>query len=136
MIFHMVEVIKFHHIGYLVKNLEKSAIAFENLGYKRMNGSFDPIQKADILFLEMGKITVELISPHSDSEIYSLLKKYKNTPYHICYEVSDMNAVINDLKEKGYVLFRSPVYACVISEKAVVSFLFNQNVGIIELVQV
>lgn len=125
----------FHHIGYLVKDIERSAAAFELIGYRRIHGSYDPVQKADILFLETEQIRIELVAPHSDSEIYALLKKYKNSPYHICYQVANMDEATEELADCGFVLFRNPVPAIVISEKARVSFLMNQSTGIIELVE-
>ena len=129
------EGLRVHHIGYLVKNAEKSAQTFEKLGYKRGQGGYDPIQKADLLFLEMDGMVVELIAPKEDSDIYPLLSKYKNTAYHICYQVSDMEATMAELQSQGYALFMAPVKAQVIGESAKVCFLMNRNVGIIELVE-
>jgi methylmalonyl-CoA/ethylmalonyl-CoA epimerase len=78
---------------------------------------------------------VELIEPVDDSSpMYPLLKRYKNTPYHICYEVDDLEASIAELSTKGYTVMQEPLEAPCIENKRV-SFLINSNLGIIELVE-
>lgn len=124
-----------HHIGYLVKDIEKSALNFENLGYIRENLTFDPIQKADILFMNLNGIKIELVAPQKNSQIYPLLKNYRDSPYHICYVVENINSAIYELQILGYMMFREPVKAVAISANAKVAFLMKRNVGMIELVE-
>ena len=124
-----------HHIGYLVKDIEKSALNFENLGYIRENLTFDPIQKADILFMNLNGIKIELVAPQKNSQIYPLLKNYRDSPYHICYVVENINSAIYELQISGYMMFKEPVEAVAISANAKVAFLMKRNVGMIELVE-
>jgi len=124
-----------HHIGYLVKDIEKSAQNFETLGYVRENLTFDPVQKADILFMNLNGIKIELVAPQKDSQVYPLLKKYRDSPYHICYVVENINTAISDLQLLGYMIFREPVEAVAINTNAKVAFLMKRNVGMIELVE-
>ena len=53
---------KDHHIGYLVKKLEKAAEEFEKLGYVRLGEiTPDPHRKIDILFLEKDGYVVRCV---------------------------------------------------------------------------
>lgn len=52
--FSMIE--KLHHVGYLVRNIEKSKLAFEKLGLKSKGNLFyDEDRKAYICFIEGGE---------------------------------------------------------------------------------
>lgn len=129
---------KVHHVGYLVKNIEKSICAFEELGYSAFAPVFfDEIRKADFIFMKNEEgFCVELISPNADSSIFPLLKQYKNTPYHICYECDNLEKEIEKLSTKKYLPFLEPAPAPAIHENARVAFLINANAGIIELLEV
>ena len=54
---------KVHHVGYLVKKLDKAAEEFEKLGFVRQGDmTNDTYRKVDILFLEKDGYVVELVS--------------------------------------------------------------------------
>ena len=125
-----------HHVGYLTKDLNKAQDLFLALGFViEQEKAYDEFRKINIAFLINGGYRVELIEPASEeSPMYPLLKRYKNTPYHICYEVEDLDAAINELTGKGYTVMQNPMQAPCISGRRV-SFLINSNLGIIELVE-
>lgn len=129
---------KVHHVGYLVKNMEKSIRAFEELGYSAVAPVFfDEIRKADFVFMKNEDgFCVELISPNTDSSVFPLLKQYKNAPYHICYECNNLTKKMEELSKKKYLPFLEPAPAPAIQENAKVAFLINANAGIIELLEV
>lgn len=82
---------KIHHIGYLVKDISGAVETFKTLGFLQENEIFeDDGRKASFCFLVSGGTRIELVSPHKDSDLYPLLKKYRNSPYHICLEVDDI----------------------------------------------
>lgn len=125
-----------HHIGYIVKDINKSIKAFESLEYKKATEIiFDDERKTNFCFLEKDGVQVELVEPDSQSDIYPLLKTYKNSIYHVCYSVSDIDEAVEDLKGKGFLLFRKTQKAPAISNNAKVVFLIHSRMGIIELVQ-
>lgn len=128
---------KVHHIAYLVKKLDKAEKRFLDLGYSvERPVKYDHIRKINIEFLVNGDYRVELVEPvDENSPMYSLLKKYKNTPYHMCYEVADLERSIKELSEKGFTVFQSPEIAPCIDDKRV-AFLINASVGMIELVEI
>ena len=127
---------KIHHIGYLAKSIAKTEKKFLELGYEvERPTKYDEIRDIDIEFLVNGDYRVELIEPKSkESPMYPLLKNYKNTPYHFCYEVDDIDKAIAELQDKHYTLIQEPNLApCIDSKK--VAFLNNISMGIIELVE-
>ncbi len=125
-----------HHVGYLTKDLNKAQDEFLALGFVvEQEKAYDEHRKINISFIINGNYRVELIEPVDDSSpMYPLLKRYKNTPYHICYEVDDLESSIAELSTKGYTVMQEPLEAPCIENKRV-SFLINSNLGIIELVE-
>ncbi len=127
---------KIHHVGYLAKNIDKTRKKFLELGYEiERPVKYDEIRQINIEFLINGDYRVELIQPMSEeSPMFPLLKKYKNSPYHFCYEVEDLDASVKELSDKGYTVIQEPEIAPCIDDRKVV-FLNNISMGIIELVQ-
>lgn len=126
---------KIHHVGYLVKDINKAIDAFEKLGIEKYGDVFfDEDRKSHICFMG-NQHEVELIAPGKESDIYPLLKKYCNMPYHICYDVQNLDESIVEFTSKGFLLFKDKMRACAISDEAQVAFLIHAKIGIIELVQ-
>lgn len=129
---------KFHHVGYLVKNISDSIAAFKAMGFNvTKEPMHDSIRKSIIAFLDSGDnaVCVELIQPENeDSPIFMLLKKYKNTPYHLCFQTENMNEDVKELELNGYMLFKERECApCIDDGKGDVVFMMNPYIGIIEL---
>lgn len=123
-----------HHIGYLVKKIVPAIRSFEALGFQVVREVIrDDIREVDICFLEKDSYRVELVSPYSATSVVAgLLKKYKNCPYHICYETSHFEEALEELTSHGYVMMGSPTPAPAIDQHPVV-FLMNASLGMIEL---
>ena len=127
---------KVHHIGYLVKKIDKSIESFKSLGYTlTVESTWDKSRKAYICFLENDGCCVELICPSQDSDLFPLLRQYSNTPYHMCYTCDDLECAIKELVSKKFLMFKEPAPAPVIGNKARVAFLMNAQIGMIELVE-
>ena len=127
---------KVHHIGYFVKNIEKGKKTFLALGYEIEQDTVrDEYRGIDIAFLEKDGYRVELVSPFTEeSVVYDLRKKMGNSPYHICYEVENLESAIEDLQEQRFVVTQEPHEAVAIDGKRV-CFLVHGQMGIIELVE-
>lgn len=128
--------IKVHHIGYLVKNIEDSKQEFFNLDYKEISMVvYDETRKIHICFLENAGVVVELVEPDEDCEFLKGLKKKIGVgTYHICYECDDF---VNDIKrfsESGYLIVQEPAIAPAIDGRKV-AFLYAPNMGLIELLE-
>lgn len=125
-----------HHIGYLVKNLKKAETAFEALGYSACSEiTYDELRDVNILFMTSGNTVVELVSPVSErSVVADLIKRYRNAPYHICYETEDIGTETERLREQGYVAVDAPAPAPAMDGRRV-CFLMHACAGLIELVE-
>lgn len=129
--------LKVHHIGYLVKKTEAAALSFQALGYRVTQETvYDDIRKVNICFLEKDNYRIELVSPASeDSVVSGLLKKYKNCPYHICYETSRFDEDYQTLLANGFLSIDTPTPAPALQGRNVV-FLTSASMGMIELLDV
>ncbi len=129
--------LKVHHIGYLVKKINAAVVQFRQLGYVlRQDIIYDDYRKINICFMEKDGYVVELVSPvSSDSVVAGLLKKYKNTPYHLCYESHNFENDLAYLTENGYTAIDMPTPAPAL-ENMRVTFLMNASLGMIELLEI
>lgn len=125
-----------HHIGYLVKDVHKSIPSFEELGYSIIKDVvYDEARDVNICFMEQDGYCIELVAPCSEqSVVYEQLKRQGITPYHICYEVDNLDVAIEEYRSKKYVMIQAPAQAPAIEGRRV-AFLFNRTVGMIELVE-
>lgn len=125
-----------HHIGYLVKKIDKAKDAFTTLGYQIEQDTLrDEIRRVDICFLIKDGYRVELVSPYAeDSVVSGLMKRYKNSPYHICYETADFEASLADLTANGFIAIDTPTPAPALGNRDVV-FLSSAALGMIELIR-
>lgn len=125
-----------HHIGYLVKKINPAINEFNRLGYTLVSDTiYDEFRKVHICFMEKDGYRIELVSPvDSESVVAGLLKKYKNSPYHICYETPTFEADLKSLAEEGFTAIDTPTPAPALSGRRVV-FLMNRFLGMIELLE-
>ena len=128
--------LKVHHIGYLVKKLEASINAFEKLGYRTLQDTvYDEIRKVNICFMEKDGYLIELVSPAAETSVVSgLMKRYKNSPYHICYETEDFEKDYITLVSDGFRAIDTPTPAPALQNREVV-FMTHVSVGMIELIK-
>ena len=124
-----------HHIGYLVTDIKKSEKQFISCGYEtEQETMYDPLRDADIEFLLNGDYRVELIAPRKQSDLYRLLSRFKNAPYHICYLVDDLEQAIEEYKSMHFVVADPPMEAPCIEGRRV-TFLKTSGMGMIVLLE-
>lgn len=131
-----------HHIGYAVKNIEKSREVFLQLGYQNEGDIVvDDARNVKILFMVCGggqKLElIEAYNTEKPSPVDNYLHKQKDmaVPYHLCYEASDIEGKIQELQKEKFILVSKPQKAPAING-ANVAFLYKRTVGLIELVEV
>lgn len=132
----MLDFFKFHHIGVATTDIDTTASIYEQGGYKRSKSIFDPIQNVNICWLSKEDTpTVELLAPVDEkSPVNKILEKNGVCPYHCCYVVNNIEETVVELKKQRYVVVSRPAEAVAFKESRV-CFLFNKNVGLIELVE-
>jgi methylmalonyl-CoA/ethylmalonyl-CoA epimerase len=127
---------KIEHIGYLTGNIENTASTFMALGYELKGTVFnDERQQCRIAFVEkLGEVRIELVEPYEDNEpMLKMLKKKGVTPYHVCYEVDDVEVVFKELNEEGWLPMFAPVPAPAFDNR-LICYMFKQEIGFVEFV--
>ncbi|MBR5736522.1 MAG: VOC family protein [Bacteroidales bacterium] len=132
----MLDSFKFHHIGVAVKDLEATASVYAFGGYHCSSTIFDPIQNVYICWLTKdGFPTVELLAPVDEkSPVNKTLEKVGVSPYHFCYVVDNLEDAVAELRKQRYIAVSKPVEAVAFLGSRV-CFLYNKNVGLVELVE-
>lgn len=132
----MIEGAVFHHIGVATNSIAETSIIYVNAGFKASETIFDPHQNVNIAFLQKeNHPLIELIEPINEkSPVYNILKKVGVSAYHTCYEVENIDQCIDRLEEIDFKLLVEPVDAIALNNKKV-CFLYNINVGLVELVE-
>lgn len=127
---------RIHHIGYLVRKLDRAAARFKQLGFSVVQEAvYDEYRKIDILFMGKDGYIIELIAATSQEAVVSgLYKKFRNAPYHLCYGTSSFDEELKQLCENGYVQIDQPHPAPAFFGRRVV-FLLCSDIGMIELVE-
>ena len=127
---------KVHHIGYIIKNMERAINLFGVLGYDVVaKPVLDTERKIFICFLKNGDTVIELIESASPYSVVSgMVKKYGASPYHICYEVSSLDEAVANLEIGGYIVTEKPMPAQALGGRRVV-FMYHTQIGLIELLE-
>ena len=126
----------FHHIGIACRDIAKTQAFYLGQGYTASPVVEDPLQHVRISFLEKeGAPRIELLEPLDDqSPVARTLATSGVSPYHMCYEVEDIEAAVNHLRGQRFLLANGPVPACAMDDRRI-AFLFQKNTGLIELVE-
>ncbi len=123
------------HVGYVTKNIEKTANTFKVFGYEAEGIVNDDTQKTRICFLrKKGDVSIELVEPYPENETMLKMLKKGTTPYHTCYLVPDVQEAYNQLKECGFTPLFPPVEAPAFDNRLICYF-WKNDIGLIEIVE-
>lgn len=126
--------LKLDHVGIVTDDIVKTAATYEKLGYKKGDTVVDDIQKVKICFLTNDTSKIELVEPASEkSSVNKLLKKNGVSPYHLCYEVDDIEKTFDELVEEGFIPLFRPVEATAFNNR-LICYIYHKTTGYIELV--
>jgi methylmalonyl-CoA/ethylmalonyl-CoA epimerase len=108
----MSQIKKVNHIAILVENIE-NALPFwqDQLGLTLDHIEDVPSQASKVAFLPVGEGEVELVEPTDpESGLAKYLEKRGEGMHHLCFQVDDIEAMLDLLKEKDVRLINeSPV---------------------------
>jgi len=129
--------IKFHHIGVAVFSFSASVPFYESIGYKKMIEIYDPEQNVEVCVLtHETSPCLELLAPHDEkSPINNMLKKSGASPYHVCYQVEDIEKQIVHFRKEGFLQISMPKVSNAFSSH-LVCFMIKKDIGLIELMQI
>ena len=94
---------KVDHIGIAVRNIEEALRVYRDaLGLPLTRVQEVPEQKVRIAFLPVGDCELELVEPTAtDSSVARFLEKRGEGLHHICFEVEDIEAALQELTARG-----------------------------------
>ena len=122
------------HVGVVTGDIETTARVYIKMGYEQSNVVTDIIQQVKICFLTNGESKIELVEPLTEkSSVNKLLNKNGVSPYHLCYEVDDIEMVYDEMIEAGFIPLFRPVEAIAFNNR-LICYLYHQAIGYIELV--
>ena len=126
----------FHHVGIACHKIEKTLSFYAAMGYTAAPVVDDLIQHVRVCFLDKeGAPRLELLEPLDDqSPVARTLASSGVTPYHLCYQVQDIENSIQSLRGQRFLLVTGPVPACAMENRRI-AFLFKKDVGLVELVE-
>jgi methylmalonyl-CoA/ethylmalonyl-CoA epimerase len=126
---------KLDHVGYLTNDINATAKIFGVLGYKQQEIIEFEAQKCSVCFLTKEHETkIELVRPYEENKsLMRILKKIGVAPYHVCYEVDDIEATLSQQEFSGFVPLSAPVEAPAYAGRKI-CYVWNSEIGFIELV--
>ena len=129
---------KLHHIGYVVEAIEPAINALQTLDNKLVTTPpvRDEIQRCRICFVQReNEPMIELVEPYENNKsLRKMLSQRGNAPYHMCYEVEDVEALFDELSEKeGWMPLFRPVEAAAFGNR-LITYFYNAQIGYVEFV--
>jgi methylmalonyl-CoA/ethylmalonyl-CoA epimerase len=129
---------RLHHIAYTTDDLTRKVAHFRSLfGFTPIaEPIIDPVQKVRIQFLDMGGGSLmELLEPHGEKSPVAGHVKKGGGLYHLCFEVDDIVATLERLRETGEsFVVCEPVPAPAIDNR-LVAFVVTSDRDLVEFVQ-
>lgn len=122
---------KLHHVGYVVANIDRYE---QNLIYKnKVKDVHDPIQNARLSLYETWSDTlIELIEPLTEEAFtHSFIKKNGSSYHHLCYQVADVEEMMEIASQYNLLMFKGPLVALLFDGLSVY-FFFDKNKSITE----
>ena len=94
---------KIDHIAIAVRSIEEALQAYqEALGLELTDIKEMPEDAVRVAFLPVGESEIELVEPTTtDSGVAKFVEKRGEGMHHICLEVEDIGAAVQDLAAKG-----------------------------------
>ena len=94
---------KIDHIAIVVRNIEKALQTYEGaLGLEPTDVKEMPEDAVKVAFLPVGESELELVEPlTAEGGVAKFLENRGEGIHHICFEVDDIKAVLQDLVAKG-----------------------------------
>ena len=91
------------HIGIAVRSIKESLGFYENtLGLKASGIEEIPERKVRLAMIKLDNQVIELVEPMSEeSPIHQFLEKRGEGLHHLAFLVSDIEAVLTEMKKKG-----------------------------------
>ena len=107
------DVARLHHVGFVVASILNEVDGFAHSIQASWNETIihDPQQKARVTFLQPACSTdalIELVEPAGDGSPVLQFLQNGGGLHHLCYEVPDLEACLEQMRRAGAVIVRRP----------------------------
>ena len=129
---------KLNHIGIVVSNIKDKLKFYEKIcGPLASMPSIipDEIQQVNVCFMDVGKVTFELIEPVNENSPVSNFLKKGGGINHLCLEVENIEEAFRLTKDIGGLIVREPASAAAFAGKRI-AFVFFKELGLVEFLEV
>jgi len=133
------EPIRLHHVGYVVRSIEKMAHRFAQSIGASWDGKvvLDTLQGAQVTFIancDYAFPLVELVQPEGeDSPVSSFLKRGGGL-HHLCYEIGDLDRQLESSRSIGGTVVRPPLPAVAFQGRRI-AWVFTKDRLLIEFLE-
>ena len=125
---------RLHHVGIVVDDIERHGASFaKELNLRPLSAIVaDPIQRVRVQFWGDGYgVSLELIQPTADDSPVQRFLKTGGGLNHLCFEVEDIDAAVEQARESGAICVSGPVAAAACDGRRI-AFLFLRDIGLVE----
>jgi methylmalonyl-CoA/ethylmalonyl-CoA epimerase len=96
---------KVRHIGVMVENFEQAIEAFRGFGLSCSEIKENRQMNLRVGFLPIGETSIEIVChtkpDKGDDPMVSMVRGQKGTINHLCFEVDDLEATVQDFERSG-----------------------------------
>ena len=101
---------KIHHIGIAVQDIEAARSFFEE-NFRLESGTVESFGELNFSFMPVEETALEILQSTTEKGVISkFIEKKGQGVHHITFEVDDIKAELDRLKEKGIVLINEKPY--------------------------
>ena len=127
-----------HHLGFVVKSISAAADEFALSISAQWDGEIihDPIQQVRVSFfnpVDARNPVFELVEPASEtSPVNDFLVKRRGGLHHVCYEIDDLDAALENARREGWAIASFPAPAVAFQGRRI-AWIFSKKRLLIEL---
>jgi len=92
---------KISHIGIAVNDLDAALRDYESLGFKLHKRGFVEEQHVEVIAMEIGESSIELIKPSAEGAVSKFLASKGEGIHHLAIKVDDIDKALAGAKQKG-----------------------------------
>ncbi len=126
--------LRVHHIGCIVKDLDKAVELHESMGYEVAWKTKDPYQGIDVVFMKLEETLVELIVPLGENSVIERYASKSLGPYHLAYCSEKYEEDKESFRKKHFIPITEEMEGFS-GHDARFIFYYSKNIGIVELIE-